>query len=128
MDIFFVDHENKNPSKPMNRSILHFNYLGASIFTTSVCVCVCVCVFISFHRNCFWLNKNKCNAWVQVSDGMLRKYLCIKYLLIKYFCRHVIGNHRRNLQGGNCAKECQLSRAKPREVKDNSYKLSKNQR
>ena len=57
---------------------------------------------------------------VQVSDGMLRKYFRVKYL-----CRHVIDNHSRNLQAGNCAKECQLNHAKPQEIKDNSYILSK---
>ena len=30
-----------------------------------------------------------------------------------------------DLQAGNCAKECQLNREKPQEVKGNSYKLSK---
>ena len=55
---------------------------------------------------------------VQVSDGMLRKYCCVKYL-----CCHVIENDNRNLKAGNCAKECQLNWAEPREVKDNSYKL-----
>ena len=57
---------------------------------------------------------------VQVSDGMLRKYFRVKCL-----CRHVIDNHSRNLQAGNCAKECQLNHAKPQEIKDNSYILSK---
>ena len=57
---------------------------------------------------------------VQLSDAMLRKYFYIKYL-----CRHVIDNHGRSLQAGNCEKRCELNRAEPREVKDNSYKLSK---
>ena len=60
---------------------------------------------------------------VQVSDAMLRKYFCFKYL-----CRHVIDNHSRNLRAGNCTKECQLNRAEPGESKENSYKRSKNQR
>ena len=35
-------------------------------------------------------------------------------------------SHKKNFQAGNCSKECQLNRAKPRELKDISYKLSKN--
>ena len=95
-----------------------------------ICVCVrVVCVYvgvcISFYRKGFsWLNKaKKCNARVQVSDGMLRKYFCIKYL-----CRHIINNHSRTLQAENCAKEYLLNRVKSREVKESSYKLSKTQR
>ena len=45
----------------------------------------------------------------------------------KYLCRHAKDNqmnHGRNLQAGNCAKECQLNWEKPLEVKDNTYKLS----
>ena len=73
-----------------------------------------VCMFISFLRKGFyWLSK-------AISDGMLRKFFCIKYL-----CCHVIDNYSRNLQTGNCANECQINQAKPRKVKDNSYKLSK---
>ena len=59
--------------------------------------------------------QNKCNARVQARDGMLRKFFCIKYLY-----RHVIDNHI-------SMQECQLNLAKSREVKDNSYKLFKNQ-
>ena len=51
---------------------------------------------------------------------MLRKYFFVKNL-----CRHVTDNHSRDLQASNCAKERRLNRAKPRDVKDNSYKLSK---
>ena len=67
-----------------------------------VCVCVCVCVCVSFHRRGFsWLNKTiNVMPEVQVSDGMLQKYFCVKYL-----CRHVLDNHNRNLQVVNCAKE-----------------------
>ena len=81
----------------------------------------CLSVFISFHRRTFsWLKKNNnCNASVQVSDGMLYKYFCIKG-----FCLCVTDIHRKNLQGGHCAKECQLNREKPGEVKGKSYKLS----
>ena len=35
-------------------------------------------------------------------------------------------NENRYLQADNCVKECQLNQVKPREIKDNSYKLSKN--
>ena len=82
----------------------------------------CLSVFISFHRRSFsWLKKknNNCNASVQVSDGMLYKYCCIKG-----FCLRVTDIHRKNLQGGHCAKECQLNREKLGEVKGKSYKLS----
>ena len=57
---------------------------------------------------------------VQVSDGILRKYFCVKNL-----CRHVRENHSRNLQASNSTKERQLNRAKPQEVKDNSYNFLK---
>ena len=39
---------------------------------------------------------------------------------------HVKDNHDRYIRADNCAKECQLSQAKPREIKENSYKLRKN--
>ena len=58
----------------------------------------------------------------QVSDGMLRKYFCVKNL-----CYHVVDNHSRDFQASNCLKECQLNREEPREVKDNFYKLSRYQ-
>ena len=83
------------------------------------------CVFVYFlspHRLLLTEQINKCNIRVQVSDGMLTKYFCMKYL-----CCHVIDNHSREPQAGKCAKERQLNRAKPREVKSNSYKLSRNQ-
>ena len=57
---------------------------------------------------------------VQVSDGMLRKYFCVKY-----FGRIVIDNHSRNPQANICAKGYQLNWVEAREVKCNSYKLSK---
>ena len=50
---------------------------------------------------------------------MLYKYFCVKG-----FCLCVTDIHRKNLQGGHCAKECQLNREKPGEVKGKSYKLS----
>ena len=80
-----------------------------------VFVCVCVCVFIPFHhKGFFWLNRTvNVVPEVQSSDSMLRKYFCYKYL-----CRHDIGNHSWNLQASNCAKEWQLNREEPREVKD----------
>ena len=84
---------------------------------------MCVCLLPFTVKAFLPEQNNKFNARVQFSDGMLGKYFCIKYLY-----RHVIDNYSRNLQAGNCAKECQLKRAKPREVKENSYKLSKNQR
>ena len=59
--------------------------------------------------------NNKCNARAQISDDMLRKRFCVKYLR-----HHVIDNHSKDLQASKCAKECQLNRTKPREVKGNS--------
>ena len=50
---------------------------------------------------------------------MMWKYFCIKYL-----CPRAKDNHRKNLQAMNFAKKCQLNRAKPQKVKDNSYELS----
>ena len=57
----------------------------------------------------------KCNARVQVRDGMLWKYLCVKNLYL--FVKDI---RRKNLQADFCAKECQLNWKKSREVKDNS--------
>ena len=39
---------------------------------------------------------------------------------------HVKDSHDRYIRADNCAKECQLSQAKPREIKEKSYKLCKN--
>ena len=82
-----------------------------------VCVCVCVCLFpIMVKASPDWTKtSDKCNARDQVSDGMLRKYFCVKNLRQP----HAIVNHSRDLQASNCAKECQLNLAEPREVKDN---------
>ena len=44
-----------------------------------------------------------------------------KYFYIKYLCFCIKDNHRKNLSTSNCASECQLNSAKPREVKDNFY-------
>ena len=53
---------------------------------------------------------------VQASDVMLKKFFCAKYL---------IDNHSTDFQTSNSTKECQFNRAKPREVKSNSLKISK---
>ena len=81
-----------------------------------MCVCVCVYVFISSHRIGFSSLNKAINVMteVQVSDGILRKYFCVKC----FYCL-VIYHHSRNLDSGNCAKECQLNRAEPRELKEN---------
>ena len=41
--------------------------------------------------------QNRCNARVQVSDVMLTRFCCGKYL-----CRHILVNHIRELQTSNC--------------------------
>ena len=47
-----------------------------------------------------------------------------KFFYIKNIWLRVKEVHEKNLQAASCAKECQLNRAKPREVKGGSYKLS----
>ena len=96
----------------------------------AVCVCVCVCVYVcvcvcvSSHCKGFsWLNKTNVMPVFRSAMLCLGDQFCAKYL----FC-HVIDNHGRDLQASNCVKQCLLSRAKPQEVKDNSLKLSQNQR
>ena len=95
-----------------------------------VCVCVCVrararvsvCVVIYFHRKGFsWRNKT-INVMPEIRPAMLcwANISCVKNL-----CRHVIDNHNRDLQVSNCAKDCRLNRAEPREVKDNSSNFLK---
>ena len=41
---------------------------------------------------------------------------------------HHIQSCSSDLQASNCAKECQLVREEPQEVKDNSYERSRNQK
>ena len=89
-----------------------------------VCVCVCVFVFISFHRRgySFVKQNNICNATDQASDVVLRKLLCVKYLH-----RHVIDNHNRDLQAGNCAR-VSIKPNRATRSKRKLLELSKNQR
>ena len=55
-----------------------------------------------------------------------QRWYAVEYLsIIKDFCLCLKDNHRINFEAGNYTKECQLNRAKPRELKENSYKLSK---
>ena len=77
--------------------LLEKNPLG----TSCQLLVTCVCVFIPFHRTGFsWLKQNnKCNARDQVSDVVLRKSLCVKYIH-----HHIIDNHSRDLQASNCAR------------------------
>ena len=83
-----------------------------------MCVWVCVDVyFLPPLRLLLTEQNNECDD--QVGDGMLRKLLCVKFL-----CRHFINNCSRDLRASNCSRECQLNRAEPREVKDNSQKSS----
>ena len=95
----------------------------------SIWVCMFVCVLFPFTVKASLLieQNNKCNARVQVSYVMLRKWFCAKYL-----CCHIIDNHSRDLQASNCVKECQtvkrvLNQAKLWELKDNILKISQNQ-
>ena len=76
-------------------------YVDFSFVIWTLLLFFCVCVFIPFHRRGFsWLKQNnKCNARDQASDVMMRKLLCVKY-----FRRHVIENHSRDLQASNCAR------------------------
>ena len=48
------------------------------------------------------------------------KCFCIKDLPV--FIKDI---HKMNIQGGSCAKECQLNQEKPQLVKDSSYTLPK---
>ena len=84
--------------------------------TMCVYICVCVCVFIYFNCKRIFLTEqnNNCDARVQVNDGMLRKYFCMK--------------KAGTLKLATVQKSVQLNGAKPQAVKTNSYKLSKIQR
>ena len=53
------------------------------------------------------------------------KVTLMESLLINRNHHHLNKNKRSLPLEFNCAKECHLNRAKPREVKDNSYELSK---
>ena len=70
------------------------------IIIISLCLCVCVCVYFLLSYRLLLIEQNsKCNVRDQVSDGMLRKFFCVKNL-----CYHVIGNHSMDFQASNCAK------------------------
>ena len=85
-----------------------------------VCVSVCVCVLISFHcKRLLTQQNNKCNSRVQIGDCIMWKYFCVTGLCLRVK-DHRKSVHRKSVQSSNCAKECQLNRAKPREVKCNS--------
>ena len=84
-----------------------------------VCVCVCVCVFpftVKASINVMPEIKSAMACWGNIS-------VCQEPLLL-----HHIQSCSRDLQASNCAKESQLVREEPREVKDNSYKCSRNQK
>ena len=49
---------------------------------------------------------------------------CENIFCMKDFCLRAKDFHRKNLQGVNYVRKCQLNWEKPREVKDNSRKLS----
>ena len=105
--------------EPFNKNIfdcisLAFNYTIRLAYVIQILWWLYVCVFILCHYKGFSWLKKEINVMpeVQASDGILVKYFCVKYL-----CRQVIDNNRRNLQSGYCAKECRLNRASPPEVK-----------
>ena len=79
-----------------------------------VCMCVCLCAFISFHLIDFpWLNKT-----INVKPDVRSAMVCWGDIFVS--SRYVKGIQSGNPQAGNCAKECQLKRTKPRGVKDNT--------
>ena len=79
-----------------------------------VYVCMCMCAFISFHLIDFsWLNKT-----INVKPEVRSAMVCWRNFFVS--SRYVKDIHSGNPQTGNCAKECQLKRTKPREVKDNT--------
>ena len=88
-----------------------------------VCVCVCVCVFINFHRKGSpWLSK--ANVMPEFRSAMLcRGNNSVPNTFVATAKAIIAGTFKL----AKCAKKCQLNRAKPREVKDNSLKLSQNQ-
>ena len=80
-----------------------------------VCVCVlCVCVYVCVS----WLSKA-----INIKPEFRSAMLCCGNLSAS--STYVKDNQRKNFQAGKCAKECQLNRARQREVKHNSYKFSK---
>ena len=64
--------------------------------------------------------NSKYNARDEASNSLLRKYFCVN---LHY--RQVIDNNSREFQASNCAKECRLNWAEPREVKHNSQNFLK---
>ena len=89
-----------------------YQYFAKLHMCLCVCVCVCVCVCLCVYflpplRLLMTEQKNKCNARVPVSNSMLWKYLCMKYL-----CLRVNDNHRRNLEARKCAKKVTRSKRK----------------
>ena len=68
------------------------------------CTCKVGGTFTSLFRTKYNRLRNKCNPRIQVSNGTLWKYFCIKVIC---FC--VKDNHRNNLQASNCGKEYQLT-------------------
>ena len=58
-----------------------------------VCVCVCVCVFNSFCRKDLAKQRLEWSARIQVSDGVMMRYFCIKDLHLR-----VIDIHKKNFE------------------------------
>ena len=81
---------------------------------------VCVCLFPFIVKASPDGKKKKCNARVRINDSMQRKYFCIKYFVSA--SKTIIG---RTFRLETMQKKCQSNREKSREVKSNSYKLSK---
>ena len=103
--------------------LIKINSLTCMYVCMYVCVCVCVCVFINFHRKGSpWLNKT--NVMPEFRSAML----CwgnnsVPSTFVATAKTIVAGTFKL----AKCVKKCQLNRAKPWEVKDNSLKLSQNQ-
>ena len=65
---------------------------------------------------------------VLLAAALLLDFCCGSISVSRTFTSISKDIHKKNLQAGNYAKECQLNRARPRELEDKSYKISKSQR
>ena len=92
------------------------NWSSSNWLKFGTVACVCVCVFISFHRKGFyWLNKT-INVMPEIRPAML----CwgngsVSSTFVSTSLTIIAGTIRLETM-----QECQLNRAEPREVKENS--------